>query len=1016
MRKLFILILQFAITYSSYAQLQPNWKNTGPVKFPTNKSGQINGIGRCSQLKFHPFDSLKRYTASASGGLYYSADGGNNWNQMNTDVLPKTECASLAIHPTNDSIIYLGTGDANYYGGGLGVWKSIDHGATWISSNSGMGNVLVIEILINPSNPNVLIAATDAGIYKSINAGATWTKKNFATGFKDMMFKAVPLTDTIYAVNSSQFYISPDMGETWNLITNGVVIPGGGSGGGFRLGVSPANPQAVYIGMIKDEGTILRSLNGGTSFTTVYHNPSVSLTGYDENGGGQGNYNFDITVDPNNANVVYLVSHCVWRSDNGGIAWTRYTDWWDDCHTDMHHIVHNPFNTAELYNINDGAIFLSTDSGDNWVDKSDGIAATECYHAAQSPVSVYNSIGTQDNGECYFDGIWKTNRGGDWTVRMSYGYLFPNQVYYHDGERRLVNSSDQSWNIPFTPGNSGNDVALGFTPANVNTGYCGKTDIWVSTNLNNTSPAWTKVTTLNKAVKAIQVSETNENEVWAVLGTNQIVRVLNATSLTPQVSIKSVPASTTNSDIAIVKNHPNEVFVSCGFKIYFSSDTGSTWVDITLNLPVLNIRKIFHDNYSSNHALYVCNNLGVYFKNDTMTSWASYANGLPTVASYADFMMMNDGTPNSKIMASYYGRGVWESQMYKPNALPAAAFGATKKIICVNENVQFIDSSTTNVSSYLWTFTGGNPVNSTLQNPIVTYAAYGKYDVSLVVTNAFGTDTMLKTQYIKALSNGMLPFSEAFEVVFPPVDWQSTDVNANNGKWNKKSGSSAYGIGQACAFFNNFVYKENGNYDRLITQPVDLNSAQLGVLKFDVAYAANTNAAKSDTLAVYASIDCGSTYTLLYEKGSTTLATAPPNGAVTFIPTPAQWRTDSIDVSAYIGQQVLFAFENRGYNGQAIYLDNVNVNVFTAIEQSEKGELTIFPNPSSGNMLIDLGRSNRFVDYKIYSAEGKLIRQSTIANNVSEVRISESSLSPGLYTLQLSGNNVLRNFTFEIIK
>lgn len=1003
-------------TTSGFGQLQPNWKNTGPVKFPTNKSGQINGIGRCSQLKFHPTDSLKRYTASASGGLYYSADGGKSWNHMQTDMLPQTACASVAIHPTNDSILYLGTGDANYYGGGMGVWKSVDHGATWYSSNTGMGNVLVIEILIDPTNADVLIAATDAGIYKSTNAGATWVKKNIATGFKDMMYKAVPLTDTIYAVNSSQFYISPDKGETWNIITNGVVIPGGGSGGGFRLGVSSSNPEVIYVGMIKDEGTILRSINGGASFTTVYHNPSVSLTGYDENGGGQGNYNFDITTDPNNADVVYLVSHCVWRSDNGGFAWTRYTDWWDDCHTDMHHIIHNPYNPSELYNVNDGAIFLSTDSGDNWVDQSDGIAATECYHAAQSPISKYNSIGTQDNGECYYDGVWKTNRGGDWTVRMSYGYLFPNQVYYHDGDRRVVSSSDQSWNIPFTPGNSGNDVALGFTPANASTGYCGKTDIWASTNLNNTSPTWTKVTTLNKAVKAIQVSETDAGEVWAVLGTNQIVRVLNANTATPLVNLKSVPASTTNADIAIVKNHPNEVFVSCGFKIYFSSDTGTTWSDITLNLPVLNIRKIFHDNYSSNHAIYVCNNVGVYFKNNTMTSWANYSNGLPTIASYADFMMLNDGTPNSKIMASYYGRGVWETAMYKPNALPAAAFGSAKKIICVNENVQFIDSSTTNVSGYLWTFAGGNPASSTLQNPIVTYATPGKYDVTLVVTNPFGTDTMLRTQFIRVLSNGLLPFSEAFEVAFPPADWQSTDINANNGKWNKKSGSSAYGVGQACAFFNNFVYNENGNFDRLITQPVDLTNAQLGILKFDVAYAANTNGAKSDTLAVYVSIDCGNTYTLLYEKGGSTLATAPSNGATTFIPTPAQWRTDSIDVSAYIGQQVLFAFENKGFNGQAIYLDNVNVNVFTSFNQIDEDAMQLYPNPSAGIMNVNLGSTHHFDEYKIYSANGKLVLEKPISHNVYQLHINIPDLSLGLYTLQLVGNGNVKNLPFEIIK
>jgi hypothetical protein len=86
----------------------------------------------------------------------------------------------------------------------------------------------------------------------------------------------------------------------------------------------------------------------------------------------------------------------------------------------MHNIVHHPFFPSQLYDANDGGVWMSTDMGIHWTVKSDGIAATEIYHAAQSHENpYYQSIGTQDNGELYsYNNTWYTNRGGDWGSRM----------------------------------------------------------------------------------------------------------------------------------------------------------------------------------------------------------------------------------------------------------------------------------------------------------------------------------------------------------------------------------------------------------------------------------------------------------------------------------------------------------------------------------------------------------------------------------------------------------------------
>ena len=111
-----------------------DWKSLGPIAFPDNVSGQINGIGRITQIKFHPTNSEVLYATSASGGLYRSNNLGENWTVLGTDSMPHTQLASVCIDHTNDQILYVGTGDPNYYSSGFGIWKSTNGGISWDST------------------------------------------------------------------------------------------------------------------------------------------------------------------------------------------------------------------------------------------------------------------------------------------------------------------------------------------------------------------------------------------------------------------------------------------------------------------------------------------------------------------------------------------------------------------------------------------------------------------------------------------------------------------------------------------------------------------------------------------------------------------------------------------------------------------------------------------------------------------------------------------------------------------
>ena len=79
---------------------------------------------------------------------------------------------------------------------------------------------------------------------------------------------------------------------------------------------------------------------------------------------------------------------------------------------------------------------------------------------------------------------------------------------------------------------------------------------------------------------------------------------------------------------------------------------------------------------------------------------------------------------------------------------PKAGFTSNTQDYCIPAFVNFSDTSTNNVTDYIWVFAGGTPATSTDKSPTVTYAQGGNYDVSLIVKNGNGTDTLKRLHYI----------------------------------------------------------------------------------------------------------------------------------------------------------------------------------------------------------------------------------------------------------------------------
>ncbi|WP_143305752.1 discoidin domain-containing protein [Chitinophaga vietnamensis] len=672
------LLLPAAVLAQNYG----NWRNIGPVLFPVNSSGQINGIGRVTQMKFHPSSASTIYATSV-WGLWKSTDTSNTWQLMGTDDLPKATCASVCIDYTNDNILYLGTGDPNYYGTSLGVYKSTDGGQTWLPANNSIGTRMAVELLMSPTDHNTLIAATNDGIWKTKNGGTSWSQQLVGGQFTDMVFKARTNTTTIFAVTmAGAYYYSNDMGDTWTAVT----LPSmPASANGTRLAVSPADSNRVYIGMVGSNsgangGVIYQSTDGGLSFTQMKGDVSPNLNGYTSTSSGQGNYNWALGADPTNANTVYAVGHLVWKSTNSGSSWTQMeSSWAVMIHTDMHGIKVDPYNTSKLFDYNDGGVWLSTDGGTTWVPKSNGLAGTEVYHASNSPIRRdMISIGTQDNGELYYKyavNPWFTNRGGDWGSKSNFDYNTNNQVYYYNGKRRTVTGSDASYNLPFT---GSNNAVLEFTPNNVNICFAGDTGLWRSSNITAASPSWTKVVNNTEKINALQISNANANVLFYVTTNQKVYSTRNATAATPTFTSVAAPAATSvAASVTTISSDSNIVYLACGSRVYRSADKGATYTDISGSLPLVNVIRLLEDRYATNESVYLATARGVYYRNKNMSDWSLYSIGLPTVADITDLFAYNNGVADSsELRVSFYGRGVFGTKFNNP-VTPLVAFDAT---------------------------------------------------------------------------------------------------------------------------------------------------------------------------------------------------------------------------------------------------------------------------------------------------------------------------------------------------
>lgn len=353
---------------------------------------------------------------------------------------------------------------------------------------------------------------------------------------------------------------------------------------------------------------------------------------------------------------------------------------------------------------------------------------------------------------------------------------------------------------------------------------------------------------------------------------------------------------------------------------------------------------------------------------------------------------------------------------------PIPDFYASRTRICKGNSITFTKNILNGTeTSRVWTFEGGTPATSTATNPVVSYSAAGIYSVSLSATNAAGTNTITKTQYIRVDNTAAdVTYSgsyfEGFETpTILDYTWQSYDLDNNGHKWSYVANAGTGGTN--AAGINAF-----GNYaqdlDVMMSPSYDLTSATNSVFNFKVAAASTTTVSTDilDELRVYFSSNCGNSWV---QRGLYSGASLMNNPATTsaFVPDGStNWTMYSIPIiSIFQTSNVLVKFQYKSsFVSNNVYIDDVNISSSTVglseLENTNPNFL-IFPNPSNDKTTINYHlNGNASVGIQIIDVLGKMIYQKpsvtqTTGDYSETVSKNELNISNGVYFVKLLINN-----------
>jgi photosystem II stability/assembly factor-like uncharacterized protein len=714
------------------------WQFVGPK----NTSGRSIGIAAVQPRG----QSYVIYVATASGGLWKTENEGTTWVPV-FDKAPATTIGSVAVAPSDPNIVWIGTGEANIFRSsqaGIGVYKSVDAGQTWTPMGLP-GTYTIPRLVIHPMDPNIVYVAAsghewtdnpERGVYKTTDGGKTWEKVlylNEKTGAIDLVMDPSN-PDTLYAATWqrmrkkwndprndastawSGIFKTTDAGKTWTPIDKGLPEPR--YRGRIGIDLCRTKPNVVYAfidnyepvagpkpeeepmdsygrpssGRIRG-ATLFRSDDAGANWTLVCPTTPQMRTFMEQASGTYGWVFGQVRVDPNDPDIVYTMGLALNQSLDGGKTFKEI----GDQHGDHHGLWIDPDNSDYLLNVNDGGFNISYDKGKTFKEFQNNLPVTQFFDIAAdmaTPFRVYGSV--QDWGS--FRGVVDLSRGRDKIPAVDFESApggegcthaidpdDPNIVYsasFYGHAMRTDYRKGESWYrttksiypsvYPNEPPLRGQWLApIILSPQDPNIVYLGLQYLFRSKNRGDT---WERISpdlTYNTASEMgdipyhtlITVSEsplmhgliyagTDDGRVWVTKDGGKAWQEIDA-GLPYQKWVSRIQASAFKMGRVFMTQNGkrDDDFIAY---VWRSEDYGKTWTSIAAGIPLGPVNVIREDPVNKD-ILYVGTDGGVFVTKDGGKTWNVLGGNLPMT--YVHDLVIHPR--DNIIVIATHGRGVW---------------------------------------------------------------------------------------------------------------------------------------------------------------------------------------------------------------------------------------------------------------------------------------------------------------------------------------------------------------------
>jgi photosystem II stability/assembly factor-like uncharacterized protein len=847
-----------------------------PNLLPWVERGPGNVTGRVRGLVVDPDDPTGNtwFIGSVGGGIWKTTNAGSDWIEV-APTLPNLAVSTIAMAASNHNIMYAGTGESMFSVdviNGDGMLKSTDHGQTWFPLASTLNNIdfnNIARIIIDPTNPSIVLAATTSGRYKlnvtntssimkSINGGTSWAEvyREATIGTAGRVKKVLQIIETpgnfniqYAAIDERGILKSTNAGEAWFFSSNGI----SDTTGRFELAIAPSNVNKIYVAA---EGTpnsnLYVSSDAGANWTLT------TVSGTNTNWlSAQGWYDNTIVVHPTDENKMYvggvnLYTITMISPTQRTIASISA----GSVHVDHHNLMIIPRTGGgfRILNSNDGGIGVSGDSSSGWTKPTDGLNTTQFYGVDKKPGASAYIGGMQDNGtwrspeNATAASRWVSQIGGD-GYQTSWHFNDPSKLIggsQYNGIRRSTNGG-QTWtsatsgltetastNAPFIT-----KIAKTFMDPDLLFAV-GASGVFRSTNFGanwtlSAIPAgdWGAISSFHD----VRISRANPNIVWG--GARMDVSGKIHVSTDRGVTFQPTPlySVTTMGGISGIATHPIEsstAYVLFSFaqkpKVLRTTNLGQTWEDISgfgpnpissNGFPDVAVYDLIVFPHTPD-TIWVGTEIGLFESTNNGTNWHYANNGFPAASIW---MMTN---VEDEVVAATHGRGIWSVSI--PGMSAGLTFTPLVKnlsqgpdgMLAINIGLRSLyDSTVVTVNNVRHALIGPNPARG---DTVVRWPVTQAGAVPVYATSYKGGSTF---QSVTATANVL--------IIAPP---QAAYTNTFNGGSTDFTGNG-FQITMPAGFTDNAIhsthpYTSNQNYTYMLTIPIVVASSNAFIAYNDI--------------------------------------------------------------------------------------------------------------------------------------------------------------------------------------